>query len=124
MSGGVLGTVAAVDDDGVYTGELERPFCYGQGKRLAIEAEANRLGIDLAASHAYSDSVSDLPMLEAVGHPVVVNPDARLQAIASQRSWPHLAVTHPRAPWRRRVIGATVVAGAGFAAGRTVARRG
>lgn len=124
MSGGVLGTVAAVDDDGVYTGELERPFCYGRGKRIAMEAEASRVGIDLAASYAYSDSVSDLPMLEAVGHPVVVNPDTGLRAIASERAWPHLAVTHPRVPWRGRVIAATVVAGAGFAAGRTLARRG
>ena len=60
---------------------------YRAGKARAIEQLAEREGIDLAASYAYSDSESDLPMLEAVGHPVAVNPDAALARIARERGW-------------------------------------
>jgi HAD superfamily hydrolase (TIGR01490 family) len=123
MSGGALGTVAAVDGDGVYTGALDRPFCYGNGKRIAIEREAVERRIDLRSSYAYSDSASDLPMLEAVGNPFVVNPDTELRAIASERGWPELEVTRPRVPWRSRTIAVSLVAGAGFAVGRATARR-
>jgi HAD superfamily hydrolase (TIGR01490 family) len=118
MTGGALGTVAAVDDDGVYTGELARPFCYGGGKRVAIEAEAAKRHLDLGKSYAYSDSVSDLPMLEAVEYPVVVNPDAQLRKIALERSWQQLPVTRPRNPWRRRVVAAAICTAVGYVAGR------
>ena len=82
-----LGTRAVVNE-GVYTGELAGPFCYGPGKVEAIADVAHWEGYDLTRCYAYSDSVSDLPMLDAVGHPVAVNPDARLGATAAERGWP------------------------------------
>src|SRR5437763_11503153 len=78
---GAIGTRSDVRD-GVYTGLPEGPFVYGEGKAVAIRDMAKRDGIDLSESWAYSDSVSDLPMLRAVGHAVVVNPDANLTRIA------------------------------------------
>jgi len=62
-------------------------YAYGPGKADAIRAMAEVENIDLEASYAYSDSITDLPMLEAVGHPVVVNPDAALAVIAAERGW-------------------------------------
>jgi HAD superfamily hydrolase (TIGR01490 family) len=73
--------------DGVYTGRADGPFNYREGKVESMQLLAEREGIDLAASWAYSDSESDLPMLRAVGHPVVVNPDAELARIAADESW-------------------------------------
>ena len=73
--------------DGVYTGRADGPFVYGEGKAEALREVAEREGIDLAASYAYSDSASDLPMLRAVGHPVAVNPDARLERVAREEGW-------------------------------------
>ena len=64
--------------DGVYSGELAGPLVYGAGKVVAMQEIARWDGLDLAQCYAYSDSASDLPMLEAVGHPVAVNPDGRL----------------------------------------------
>lgn len=82
----VIATRAKVDDDGRYTGELEF-YSYGENKALAIREEAERAGIDLSLSYAYSDSATDLPMLEAVGHPVAVNPDRELRRLAEKRGW-------------------------------------
>lgn len=73
---------------GHYTGELDGPFVYGAGKVEAIEKLAADRGYDLERSYAYSDSVSDLPMLECVGHPVAVNPDSELEEVAHERGWP------------------------------------
>jgi HAD superfamily hydrolase (TIGR01490 family) len=73
--------------DGVYTGRPEGPFTYREGKAEAIRQVAAREGFDLAASYAYSDSESDLPMLRTVGHPVAVNPDAALLAVAREEGW-------------------------------------
>jgi HAD superfamily hydrolase (TIGR01490 family) len=73
--------------DGVYTGEGDGPFTYREGKAQALREIADREGIDLAASYAYSDSESDLPMLRAVGHPVAVNPDAALCDVARAEGW-------------------------------------
>jgi len=73
--------------DGVYTGNPEGPFTYREGKAEAIRELAEREGIDLSESYAYSDSESDLPMLRAVGHPVAVNPDAELERVARQEGW-------------------------------------
>src|SRR5437899_4297513 len=83
---GAIGTRSDVKD-GVYTGQPDGPFVYGQGKAIAIREMAEREDIDLAASWAYSDSESDLPMLRTVGHPVVVNPDANLARIARGEGW-------------------------------------
>jgi HAD superfamily hydrolase (TIGR01490 family) len=73
--------------DGVYTGRPEGPFTYREGKAEAIRELAEREGIDLSASYAYSDSESDLPMLRAVGHPVAVNPDTTLGKVAKEEGW-------------------------------------
>ena len=83
---GVIATRAKVDEEGRYTGELEF-YCYGESKAVAIHEIAERDGIDLAGSYAYSDSATDLPMLEAVGHPVAVNPDRDLRKEADRRGW-------------------------------------
>jgi HAD superfamily hydrolase (TIGR01490 family) len=73
--------------DGVYTGRPAGPFTYREGKAEAIREIAARDGIDLAASFAYSDSESDLPMMRAVGNPVAVNPDAALEKVARAEGW-------------------------------------
>src|SRR5690606_37695208 len=82
----IIATLPEVDAEGRYTGDIEF-YAYGPGKAEAIRAMADRVGIDLAESFAYSDSITDLPMLEAVGHPVAVNPDRELRAIAEERDW-------------------------------------
>jgi HAD superfamily hydrolase (TIGR01490 family) len=73
--------------DGVYTGSVRGPFTYREGKAEAIRELAEREGIDLSASYAYSDSESDLPMLRLVGHPVAVNPDSTLAQVARDEGW-------------------------------------
>jgi HAD superfamily hydrolase (TIGR01490 family) len=80
--------------DGCYTGRPAGPFNYREGKVLSMSELAEREHIDLAASYAYSDSESDLPMLRAVGHPVVVNPDPELARIAAQEGWEVLRLDH------------------------------
>ncbi len=86
MEGGI-GTSYAVGPDGRYTGELEGPFVYGEGKVEAMRRFADEHQIDMEASFAYSDSASDLPMLRSVGNPVVVNPDPELAALAREQGW-------------------------------------
>lgn len=86
MDGGI-GTAYAVDEAGLFTGELSGAFMYGEGKVEAMRRYAADHEIDLAQSWAYSDSASDLPMLRAVGNPVVVNPDAELARIAREGGW-------------------------------------
>lgn len=82
----VIATRAAVDEHGLYTGDLEF-YAYGPTKAEALHAlEAE--GLDLSASYAYSDSHTDLPLLEAVGNPVAVNPDRELRKVAEERDWP------------------------------------
>jgi len=88
-----IGT-SMVADAGRYTGEIDF-YCYGENKATAIKKLAAERGYDLAASHAYSDSITDLPMLEAVGHPTVVNPDRALRVLATERGWPMLEFTKP-----------------------------
>jgi phosphoserine phosphatase len=73
--------------DGHYTGRPAGPFNYREGKVLSMRDLAEREHIDLEASYAYSDSESDLPMLRAVRHAVVVNPDPDLRRIAIQEGW-------------------------------------
>lgn len=88
-----VGTRVVVDEDGILTGEIER-YDYGEEKARACAQLAAEQGWDLADCFAYSDSVSDLPLLEAVGHPVAVNPDRALRQIARERRWQVLAFTH------------------------------
>ncbi|GIU86211.1 MAG: morphological differentiation-associated protein [Acidimicrobiia bacterium] len=90
----VIATRARVDEQGRYTGELDF-YAYGPHKAEAIREMALREGIDLAQSYAYTDSVTDLPMLELVGHPVVVNPDRELMRVARERGWEVRTFAHP-----------------------------
>ena len=73
--------------DNRYTGRPDGPFTYREGKAEAIRQMAEREGLDLAESYAYSDSESDLPMLRLVGNPVAVNPDAELRRVAREEGW-------------------------------------
>lgn len=76
--------------EGVFTGEPELPLCYGEGKVVRAEAFARESDVDLDQSYFYTDSNTDRPMLERVGHPRVVNPDLRLRLHARRRGWPIL----------------------------------
>jgi putative phosphoserine phosphatase/1-acylglycerol-3-phosphate O-acyltransferase len=86
----VVATRYGVDADGRYDGTLDGPFVWSAGKLAAITEWADRNGVELAESYAYSDSVYDTPMLAAVGNPIVVNPDARMVLVAAARRWPTL----------------------------------
>ena len=108
---GALGTVAETSD-GVYTGRLVGGLLHGQAKAAAIRALAEREGLDLARSSAYSDSSNDLPMLELVGHPSVVNPDGDLLREARSRDWP---VHEFRSARRATMLALPVAAGCGRA---------
>lgn len=83
---GALGTVAETVD-GIYTGRLVSDVLHGQAKADAVIALARRRGWELTDCYAYSDSINDLPMLTAVGHPVAVNPDSALRDEARTRGW-------------------------------------
>jgi HAD superfamily hydrolase (TIGR01490 family) len=80
--------------DGKYSGNIEY-YAYAEEKARAIEELARKVGYDLENSYAYSDSVTDVTMLEAVGHPHAVNPDKELRKIAVARGWPVLVFTKP-----------------------------
>ncbi len=88
--------------DGRYTGDFAF-YAYGEAKAMRIRQLAGERGYDLANSYAYSDSITDLPMLEAVGHPAAVNPDRALRRAAAQRGWPVLSFASP--PGGRRASG-------------------
>ncbi|MBV9869904.1 MAG: HAD family hydrolase [Frankiaceae bacterium] len=124
-----------VVEDGVYTGDLDF-YAFGAFKAEAMRSLAAEHGWDLAACYAYSDSATDVPMLEAVGHPFAVNPDRALRREATKREWPILEFKHP-VPLRSRfpriptpskpltvgIAGAAVVAAAGWQAARVRGRR-
>ncbi len=80
--------------DGKYTGDLDF-YAYGEFKSEAIKKLAEQEAIDLEASFAYSDSITDLPMLEVVGNPVTVNPDKELRKVAEERGWTVEAFKNP-----------------------------
>jgi HAD superfamily hydrolase (TIGR01490 family) len=80
--------------DGKYTGEVEF-YAAGPSKVQAVQELATARGYDLADSYAYSDSISDVPMLESVGHPTAVNADRALRKVAAERGWPTLEFRHP-----------------------------
>lgn len=125
---GMTGAIATVAEtvDGVYTGELSEPFCYGPSKADAIKRVAVREGYDLDLCYAYSDSLSDLPMLEVVGHPVAVNPDSGLEAVARTRGWPIVEFSRTARKVIRTTTAATGAVGlaiATYALGRRHGRR-
>ncbi len=96
-----------VERDGRYTGEVDF-YAYGPHKAEAMRALAEERGYDLASSFAYSDSETDVPMLETVGHPYAVNPDRTLRRIAAENDWPVLTFAKPVALRRRIGLDTTV----------------
>ncbi len=114
-----------VQQDGRYTGEIEF-YAYSANKAAAIQELAEQEGYDLDASYAYSDSSTDIPMLEAVGHPYAVNPDRALRRAATERGWEVLDFVRPvqlrrRVPFQpRKATLAAVAVGAGVAAATVV----
>ena len=115
-----IATRAQVDEDGRYTGEMAF-YAYGPFKAEAMATLAEKDGIDLAESYAYSDSYTDAPMLEVVGHPVVVNPDRVLLKLAKERGWEVRHFTRP-VPLRTRRVptpppGPTAAVGGALAVG-------
>jgi HAD superfamily hydrolase (TIGR01490 family) len=106
--------------DGRYTGEIEF-YAYGENKAAAMREVAAESGYDLADCYAYSDSVTDLPMLSAVGHPTAVNPDRGLRKAALERGWPVLQFSRPVSMRARFSVPATpVVTGAAMGVGAAV----
>jgi HAD superfamily hydrolase (TIGR01490 family) len=121
MDGGI-GTRYEVGEDGAFSGRFDGPFVYGEGKVEAMRSFAVEHGIDLGASYAYSDSLSDLPMLRAVGHPVVVNPDPPLAELAREEGWQ--TMRFERLGRRLVAVAVTLLATvAGFGASRIASRR-
>ena len=115
---GAIGSQFSEVIDGVYTGRPAGLFVYGSEKARAIEELAEREGLELANSYAYSDSASDLPMLRVVGHPVAVNPDSALAKAAREESWELLRFDRLGRRLKAAVglVGAAVAGGAGSAA--------
>ena len=94
---GITGAIASranFDDEGKFTGVMEF-FAQGENKAVAMRELAQERGIDLSDSYAYSDSETDIPMLEAVGHAYAVNPDRTLTKLAHGNEWPILGFSHP-----------------------------
>src|SRR4051795_10478704 len=120
MEGGI-GTAWAIGSDGKFTGEMDGPFVYGEGKVEAMQRFAERHDIDMDASYAYSDSASDLPMLRSVGHAVVVNPDAELLEIARGEGW--RVMRFEKLGRKLAIAGATVLAAAAGGIGALASRR-
>jgi HAD superfamily hydrolase (TIGR01490 family) len=110
-----IGTQVAVED-GCYTGEILF-YAYGPGKAEAMLALAAEHDFDLDDCYAYTDSQTDLPMLELVGHPVAVNPDAELRRIALERQWPIRDFAKPVGMRRHLAPRQAAAAGAGVAIG-------
>jgi HAD superfamily hydrolase (TIGR01490 family) len=110
---GALGTVAE-SADGVYTGRLVGGLLHGEAKAAAVASLAEREGLDLTRCSAYSDSSNDLPMLQLVGHPNAVNPDAELRAEARHRDWP---VHDFRSGRKATLVALPTAAGVGAVAG-------
>lgn len=108
-----IGTQVAVED-GKYTGEILF-YAYGEGKAQAMRDLAAERGYDLAQCAAYTDSHTDLPMLDAVGYPNAVNPDDELRTIAQERGWPILDFAKPTALRSTIERKHKVAAGAGVA---------
>lgn len=108
--------------DGRYTGDIDF-YAYGENKATAIRELAEARGYDLASSYAYSDSITDVPMLAAVGHGFAVNPDRALRRVAAERGWGTLSFSRPVAlfslprPSGRTVVTAAVLVAVGAVLG-------
>ncbi|HVW44717.1 MAG TPA: haloacid dehalogenase-like hydrolase, partial [Amycolatopsis sp.] len=102
---------------GRYSGQVEF-YCYGEQKAAATKQLAAENGYDLVQCYAYTDSSTDVPMLEVVGNPAAVNPDRALRKIAVERDWPILTFDNP-VSLRNRIPApspATVAVGVGIGA--------
>jgi HAD superfamily hydrolase (TIGR01490 family) len=111
----IIATRAEVDEAGRYTGEIEF-YAYAEAKAEAVRDIAASDDIDLTESYAYSDSATDLPLLEAVGHPHVVNPDRDLREAAEEREWPILDFSRQVALGDGIARRVPIISGAGVAA--------
>jgi len=114
---------------GRYTGQIDF-YAYGENKAVAMRELAQREGYDLVASYAYSDSITDAPMLGVVGHAFAVNPDRTLRRLAEQEGWGVLAFTRPislfafaRKPASLAALGVLALVATGIAVGWYVGRR-
>jgi HAD superfamily hydrolase (TIGR01490 family) len=114
---GALGTVAE-SSDGVYTGHLVGEVLHGEAKAHAVQALAEREGLELDKCSAYSDSINDIPLLSLVGNPVAVNPDSALRAEAKARGW---EVRDFRSGRKAALIGVPSAVGAGAIGGSVAA---
>ncbi len=85
-------------ETGRFTGRVVEPICFEEGKIYWLQHLVEQQNIDLARSFFYTDSITDLPLLELVGHPVATNPDPRLYRVASSRRWPVRFFTPPDTP--------------------------
>ncbi len=120
-----LGTESEIVD-GRYTGRLAAPFCYGEGKAEMLRKIMAERGYDPLQSYAYSDSASDLPMMQMVGNPVAVNPDRPMMAVAHRRGWPVIEFNREGKQTVRVVVGSVLglaAGGTGYALGRLHGRR-
>lgn len=122
---GITDVIASrmVVHDGCYTGDIDF-YAAGENKVTEIQKLAAERGYNLDESFAYSDSITDVPMLSCVGRPTAVNPDRALRRVAAERGWPVLEFRHPvplSRRWRERpavpVTAAVLVAAAGLATG-------
>ncbi len=118
---GALGTVCEVHD-GRYTGRAVRAL-HAEAKADSVRELAGREGLDLGECTAYSDSHTDLPFLEAVGHPVAVNPDRELRTVAADRGWPVLEFSDRAYPHARRRVPPAVLAVTAAIGAALLARR-
>ncbi|MEA2453368.1 MAG: hypothetical protein QOG04_2078 [Actinomycetota bacterium] len=123
---GAIATVSEVDDQGFYTGRLAGDIMHGPAKAKAVAEIAAELSLDLGECAAYSDSMNDLPLLESVGFPHAVNPEAELRKMAFSRGWP----IHELRTRRRALligipagVGGAAVFGSGIAVGAWLQRR-
>jgi hypothetical protein len=107
-----FGIVAQIVD-GRYSGDVEF-YCYGDQKAVAARTLAAVHGYDLSQCHAYTDSSTDIPLLEAVGNPCAINPDRVLRRLAQQRGWPTLNFTKPVSLRSRLPSGPTSPVALGF----------
>ena len=123
---GAMGTIAEVDADGFYTGRLIGEIMHGPQKAKAAAETATRHGVALVESHAYSDSINDLPLLESVGFPHAVNPERELRRIALVRGWPIQELRTRRKAVLVGIpagLGGAALLGAGVAIGMWIERR-